>query len=258
MAMYAVGLGECQCKTEDIVRAQVDTAPATEECEPILFCGDLSEEQAERHICVCDQAADYTEAERAEEIWLISDGQCLGPGLVFGSDSMDAVSLLIVLLAVSTLCGYVGFGIGLTKENTHNSTRLFFAIEFLDAVMDVASYVSASNSGDLIFSNDNGSVSTALAVSVWASVIVHFFELCAFSQREALSVEFAELIPYLLCLHVITEDFFQSLVYIAVATSHLTVPIWFGMLQAVAFTCVKMYELIASDEVVKDDIDDDG
>ena len=64
-------------------------------------------------------------------------------------------------------------------------------------------------------------------------------------------MEFADLISFLLCLHVITEDFFQTLVYIVVGASHSTVPgaIWFGMLQAFAFTCVKMYELISEGEV---------
>ena len=49
----------------------------------------------------------------------------------------------------------------------------------------------------------------------------------------------------------ITEDFFQTLVYIVVGASHSTVPgaIWFGMLQAAAFTCVKMYELTSEGEV---------
>ena len=164
---------------------------------------------------------------------------------------MGPVTLLIILLAVSAICGCIGFGVGLTKERKRNSSRLFFAIEFLDAVMDVASYVSAEGNGDLIFSNDDGAVSTALAISVWASVIVYLLELCAFTQREELSVEFTDMIPYLLCLHVITEDFFQTLVYIVVGASHSTVPgaIWFGMLQALAFTCVKMYELISEGEV---------
>ena len=63
---------------------------------------------------------------------------------------MGPVTLLIILLAVSAICGCIGFGVGLTKERKRNSSRLFFAIEFLDAVMDVASYVSAEGNGDLI------------------------------------------------------------------------------------------------------------
>ena len=57
---------------------------------------------------------------------------------------------------------------------------------------------------------------------------------------------FEDLIPYLLCLHIVTEDFFQTLVYIAVATSHSTIPfaIWLGMIQAAAFMVVKMYEMM--------------
>ena len=244
-----MGTGACECKTAaSISRAHISTASATTSCEPVLLCGDRGDTQAERTVCVCDKESDYSALANAEEISLISDGSCLGSGLVFGSDSMRPATLLIVLLAASTICGCIGFGVGLTKERKRNSHRLFFAIEFLDAVMDVASYVSAEGNGDLIFSNDNGAVSTALAISVGASVVIYLLELCAFNQ---LRVEFADLIPFLLCLHVITEDFFQTLVYIVVATSHLTVPfaIWLGMLQAAAFTCVKMYELISEGEV---------
>ena len=93
--------------------------------------------------------------------------------------------------------------------------------------------------------------STALAISVWFSVVVFLFEICAWCKRDQLDKEFTDIIPYLLCLHVITEDIFQTVAYIAVGTSHLTVPgaIWMGGIQALLFVFMKMYEMISPDEV---------
>lgn len=92
---------------------------------------------------------------------------------------------------------------------------------------------SAQGNGDLVFTNDNGVVSTALAISVWFSVVVFVLEVFAWYNREQLrqlGKEFVDIIPYLLCIHVITEDAFQTVVYAAVGTSHSTVSgaIWMG------------------------------
>lgn len=221
------------------------------ECDPVVLCGDLQDTQAQRAVCICDDSTIEKAPSNVSEISLISDGSCLSSGVVFGPDSMDPVTLLIVLLAVSTILGCSGFAFSLTQEKKHNSSRMFFMIESADAVMDVLSYLVAQGNGDLVFLNDDGVVSTALAISVWFSVVVFVLEVFAWCKRDQLDEEFTDFIPYLLCIHVITEDVFQTVVYIAVGTSHLTVPgaIWIGGIQALMFVVMKMYEMISPDEV---------
>jgi hypothetical protein len=203
-------------------------------------------------VCVCDDQTARTAPDGSELAHVTSDA-CIRAdgtnGVQFGLTDTTPSTLLIVLAAVAAICGCIGIVVGQSKERQRNSHQLFFVVEGLDAAMDIASFKLAT--GDLVFSNDDGLVSTVLAISVWLSVIVYLLELYAFTQREDLDIEFAQLIPYLLCLHVITEDMFQTLVYIAVGASHSSVPgaVWFGIIQAFVFTCAKMYELCSEGEV---------
>ena len=120
-----------------------------------------------------------------------------------------------------------------------------------------------SGNGDLEFSNDGGLVSTALTFSVGLSIIAFLVEVCIFLQRKEVKdrfgVEFMDLIPYLLCVHVVAEDVYQALVYFVVWASHSTVPgaVWFGAVQALAFTSIKMYDLCSEAGDAREDGNDD-
>ena len=241
----------CECKTAAVIRRAYPVTTTAEQCEVILLCEPNADSPA---VCVCSDQATYAAADDAAPASVVADAciQTYGTnGVSFGFGDIGASTLLIVLVAVSGICGCCGLAVGLTKERQRNSHQMFFVVEGLDAAMDIASYKLATGTGDLVFSNDDGLVSTVLGICVWLSVIVYLLELCAFTQREELGVEFAQLIPYLLCLHVITEDFFQTLVYTAVGASHSSVPgaVWFGIIQAFVFTCAKMYELCSEGEV---------
>jgi hypothetical protein len=103
--------------------------------------------------------------------------------------------------------------------------------------------ICAQASHDLNYVDDGGWVSVVLWTSVGFSVAVFVCEACAYKQIH-------NWIPLLLCIHVVTEDFLQTFIYIEVgathygAKGHLNFAICMAMLQTIAFTVVKMWELL--------------
>jgi hypothetical protein len=124
---------------------------------------------------------------------------------------------------------------------------MFLLIECLDAVFDLVSVICAQANSDLIYSDDDGWVSAVLWTSVIFSVAVFVCEACA-HNHDPLYIQ--QWIPLLLCVHVVTEDFLQTFIYIQVATTHygakghVNFAICMAMGQTIAFTFVKMWELL--------------
>jgi hypothetical protein len=107
------------------------------------------------------------------------------------------------------------------------------------------------------FANDDGLVKTAVTVSVVLSVLMFIFEQYLYKYyKEVLQ----DKIPFLVCLHLVVEDFFQTFVYLWVGGTHFKASITaetecdrgglcpvfavgLAIAQAVTFTAVKMWEL---------------
>jgi hypothetical protein len=199
-------------------------------------------------VCVCDQIR-HAVADDTEQVSVISD-TCIRAdgtnGLSFGFQIVGARTLLVVFFGLACVCGFTVFCC-VPEDKIQKTTKMFLLIECLDAVFDLVSVICAQANSDLIYSDDGGWVSAVLWTSVIFSVAVFVCEACAHNHG---TIDIQQWIPLLLCVHVVTEDFLQTFIYIQVATTHygakghVNFAICMAMGQTIAFTVVKMWEFL--------------
>jgi len=94
----------------------------------------------------------------------------------------------------------------------------FLGVEVADALFDVIVYLFAAGAGDLKFANDEFRL---VELAIIASTVVSvFLFLCEVVIFRVLQAQFCALIPHLVCIHLVSEDFFQLCLYSFVAASH--------------------------------------
>jgi hypothetical protein len=229
----------CKCHTAAVIR-RVEFHVHEATCEqPILMC-ESNSEAAE--VCVCSETR-HAVADGTEQITVVSDA-CIRAdgtnGLSFSFGFVGARMLLLGFFGLACICGLTVYH---CAPEMHKTTTIFLLIECLDAVFDLVSVICAQASHDLNYADDGGWVSVVLWTSVAFSVAVFVCEACAHKQIQ-------EWIPLLLCVHVVTEDFLQTFIYIQVgathygAKGHVNFAICMAMGQTIAFTVVKMWEFL--------------
>jgi uncharacterized protein YegL len=244
----------CECTDlATMQQANVTTSNAME-CDPIVMCKlrDTSE------VCVCHGPV-VAIPTGITTINVVSTTGCIhadgSNGLMFGIEMISPACQLAIIFCAAALCGFMAYG-----RDHHvgpDGPKRFIMIEFLDASMDVGTLAYSLAAHDMRFANDDGLVKTAVTVSVVLSVLMFIFEQYLYKYyKEVLQ----DKIPFLVCLHLVVEDFFQTFVYLWVGGTHFKASITaetecdrgglcpvfavgLAIAQAVTFTAVKMWEL---------------
>eukprot|EP01051_Picozoa_sp_SAG22_P005997 SAG22_NODE_376_length_11537_cov_29.420353_5_plen_399_part_00 len=142
---------------------------------------------------------------------------------------------------------FTGWIVFLLSKKEGMNQRSFFMAETLDGVLDVCAFALTMAEGDLEFSNDEHKViQWVLGATTALSAFAVFAELYVQRvDRERLQTH----LKLLYCVHLSGEDVFQAVIYAYVGASQaragapVTAPV-IACVQASAFTCFKVYELL--------------
>ena len=252
----------CECSATDALQLANVTTPSAKQCDPIVLC----KVHGTTDVCVCHELPLFIPSS-VRHISVVSDNDdCIrgdgSNGLAFGLGPIGPGWLLLIFLGVAGLCGMMVYSSEHTTTACEQEPKWFLVIEFLDATADIGSLAYSLATHDLRFSNDDGLVRTTLTVSVGLSVLMFLYEIYLHRQGGL-----ERWIPILLCLHMVTEDFFQTFVYLWVGGTHFLGSMQeeneevcdkgalcpgfayaFAIAQAVTFTSVKMWELWQEEE----------
>ena len=131
---------------------------------------------------------------------------------------MPAAGALALAVGVSVLLGGLARVVTTFKATPDElSLCRFFTLEFLDLSCDILAYVFCFVEGDLRNSQTMGGlISISLLASVVASGVFFLMELPLWFASPG---RFREWSPFLSCLHLAGEDFYQFILYSVVAAS---------------------------------------